>query len=68
VSVGISEFPHDGNTRDTLIKNADVAMYRAKAHGGNCYEIFSANVKDSNGSSSRNNQTESDKQGEEVKK
>ena len=48
VSVGISMFPHDGETMDTLIKNADVAMYRAKTRGGNCYEMFSAGTEDGN--------------------
>lgn len=34
VSVGISVFPQDGTTIDTLIKKSDTAMYMAKHHGG----------------------------------
>jgi diguanylate cyclase (GGDEF)-like protein/PAS domain S-box-containing protein len=34
-SVGAAVFPHDGSDRDALIQKADVAMYRAKAAGGN---------------------------------
>ncbi len=39
-SVGISIFPEDGDTPDALIKNADLAMYRAKAQGKNAYQLF----------------------------
>ena len=33
-SVGIAMFPRDGTTPEALIKNADIAMYQAKAKGG----------------------------------
>lgn len=40
-SIGISIYPTGGNTIDTLVKNADIAMYYAKEQGGNNYQFFS---------------------------
>lgn len=40
VSIGISTYPHDGADISTLLKNADTAMYQAKAAGGNVYRFF----------------------------
>ncbi|MDX1695360.1 MAG: EAL domain-containing protein [Ketobacteraceae bacterium] len=41
VSIGISLFPENGENATTLVKNADVAMYRAKEQGRNCYQFYS---------------------------
>jgi diguanylate cyclase (GGDEF)-like protein len=41
-SVGISVYPADGMRYETLLKHADIAMYRAKASGGNAFELYGA--------------------------
>ncbi len=39
-SIGITLYPSDGMHAETLIKNADMAMYHAKAKGKNTYQYY----------------------------
>lgn len=40
VSIGISVYPGDGMDAETLLKNADAALFHAKAKGGNKRQVF----------------------------
>lgn len=43
-SIGVCLYPEDGQRKDVLLQNADIAMYKAKADGGNRYSLFSAEM------------------------
>jgi diguanylate cyclase (GGDEF)-like protein len=43
-SIGIAVFPFDGNDAETLLKNADTAMYSAKDRGRNNYQFYAESM------------------------
>ena len=43
-SIGICIYPDDGKDEQTLMKNADIAMYRAKEEGKNNYQFYSPDI------------------------
>jgi diguanylate cyclase (GGDEF)-like protein/PAS domain S-box-containing protein len=43
-SIGVSLYPDDGLDAETLIKNADTAMYQAKENGRQCYRFFKSEM------------------------
>jgi diguanylate cyclase (GGDEF)-like protein/PAS domain S-box-containing protein len=43
-SIGIAVYPDDGLQIDTLLKNADIALYQAKEAGRRCHRFFAADM------------------------
>jgi diguanylate cyclase (GGDEF)-like protein len=43
-SIGVTLHPSDGAEADQLLKNADLAMYRAKADGGSTYRFYASDM------------------------
>lgn len=44
VSIGVAMAPENGDSFETLFKNADTAMYAAKNRGKNCYALYSPSM------------------------
>jgi diguanylate cyclase (GGDEF)-like protein/PAS domain S-box-containing protein len=42
LSIGIALYPQDGKTPETLLKNADIALYRIKEEGGGNYQYYNS--------------------------
>lgn len=43
-SIGIALYPDDGEDAETLVKNADAALYRAKERGRNNYQFYNSTI------------------------
>ncbi|WP_084692421.1 EAL domain-containing protein [Thalassomonas actiniarum] len=43
-SIGVAIYPEDGQDTDTLLKHADIAMYKAKDSGRNSYQLYTAEM------------------------
>lgn len=43
-NLGVSVYPQDGQDAETLIKNADIAMYLTKSNSGSTYQFYSAEL------------------------
>lgn len=44
LSIGVSLYPFDGESVDSLLKKADMAMYKAKVNGKNRYQFFDMKI------------------------
>ncbi|MDD5249310.1 MAG: EAL domain-containing protein [Rhodocyclaceae bacterium] len=44
LSVGISVYPEDGKDAETMLQNAEIAMYHAKRKGRNSYQVFTPDM------------------------
>ena len=43
-SIGVALYPNDGEDAETLVKNADAALYRAKERGRNNYQLYTSTM------------------------
>lgn len=43
-SIGVSVYPNDGLDVEALVKHSDIAMYRAKEHGRDTYQLYTAGM------------------------
>ncbi len=43
-SMGVSLYPFDGSDVESLVKNADIAMYRAKSDRNNSYQLYNLSM------------------------
>ncbi|MBY0573917.1 MAG: EAL domain-containing protein, partial [Undibacterium sp.] len=45
-SIGVATYPNDGKNAESLIKHADIAMYRAKEMGRNTFQFYTSSMND----------------------